>query len=88
MTDQSNRVRQLNQAKDVIVDLEAELDAEMGQARDRLGTASSWIGNDGRYHDHLQKAMGQVAGEAIRYGYDEIAVAAAEIVESAEADDQ
>jgi len=88
MTNQSNRVRQLNQAKDVIADLEAELDAKMGRARSQLRTASSSINNDHVYYDHLERAMGRIAGTAIEYGHDNVAAAAAEVVESSGTDDQ
>lgn len=80
MTNQTNRVQQLNQAKNVISDLEAELDSEMVQPRSRLGSASEWIRNDELYFQYLEEAMGRIAGTAIRTGHDDIATAAAELM--------
>ena len=62
MTTQTNRVKLLYRAKDVIVNLEGELKVEMTQARDRLCTASEWIRHDEMYQNHLEKAMGKIAG--------------------------
>lgn len=87
MINQSNRVKQLDQAKDVIADLETELDAELFQARSRVADAGDWIQNDEMYHEYLEEAMGRIAGEAIRNGYDDIAATAAELVDNPESDD-
>lgn len=88
MITQSNRVKQLDRAKDVVADLEAELEVEMTQARSHLCSASEWIRSDDMYQDYLEDAMGRVAGEAIRTGHDDIAASAAEVVEPLESDNE
>lgn len=80
----SNRVQQLDQAKSVIANLEAELDSELSEARDFLCYASERISNDSMYNDYLEEAMGRAAGIAIRTGYDDIAAEAADKMDDAE----
>jgi hypothetical protein len=86
MTSQYDRIRQLTQANEVLADLEDEIDSEMSQARSNLGNAGDWIENERYYSDFLQQAIGRIIGIAIRYGHDEIATAAAEVVEPADED--
>lgn len=80
----SNRVQQLDQAKNVIADLETELDSELSEARDFLCSAGKWITNDSFYNDYLEEAMGRTVGIAIRTGHDGIATEAADILDDAE----
>lgn len=84
MTDQYDRIKQLTQAKEVLADLEDELGGEVHRARSDLGSAGEWIENEDMYSDSLQQAIGRIIGVAIRYGHDEIAAAAAEVVESSD----
>lgn len=80
----SNRVQQLDQAKSVIADLESELDSELSEPRNFLCQASEWVSNDSMYYDYLEKAMGRTAGIAIKYGHDDIAAVAADLMEDSE----
>ena len=80
----SNRIQQLDQAKSVIADLETELDSELSEARNFLCYASEWLSNDSIYNDYLEKAMGRIAGKAIRTGHDDIAADAADLVDDLE----
>jgi hypothetical protein len=56
------------------------------EARSELGNAGEYIENESFYSDSLQQAIGRIIGVAIRYGHDEIAAAAAEVVESSDED--
>jgi hypothetical protein len=73
-------MRTLEQAKDVLAELEDEVDAELSGARFSLRQAGQTIDIEDTFVSHLQEAMGKVAGSAIEAGLDDIASDATEVM--------
>ncbi|QKY19656.1 hypothetical protein B4589_004400 [Halolamina sp. CBA1230] len=83
-------MRKLEKAKNVLAELEDEVDAELSGARFSLRQAGQTIDIENTFVSHLQEAMGEVAGFAIEAGLDDIASDATEVIvelEQNESDD-
>jgi hypothetical protein len=86
MTTETNvfRVQKLNEAKDIIAELEEEVDSRLLSERESLRTAGRMVSNDERYLHYMEEALGAVAGIAIRYGHDELATNATDLLSEIE----
>jgi len=79
-TNASVRVQKLDEAKEVIVELEEQKGMELGGSRGALFRAGGTVDSGQAYRGHMEKAMGQTAGLAIEGGYDDVASKAAQLI--------
>jgi len=84
-TNASVRVQKLDEAKDIIVELEEQKGMELGGPRGALFRAGGTVDSGQAYVGHMEKAMGQTAGLAIEGGYDYVASEAAQIIRDLQA---
>jgi len=74
------RVQKINQAKEIIAELESKTDIRLSGPRGALHNAGCYVDNDSLYFGRIEDAMGQTAGLAIEGGYDEVASDASQLV--------
>lgn len=79
-TNASVRVQKLDEAKEIIAELEEQKGMELGGPRGALFRAGGAVGSVQAYIGHMEKAMGQTAGLAIEGGYDDVASNAAQLI--------
>ena len=74
------RVQKIDEAKEIIADLEAKKEMRLSSPRGRLHDAGSYINNDRIFFKQMEDAMGRTAGLAVEGGYDEVAADASQLV--------
>lgn len=74
------RVQKINQAKEIIAELESKKDMRLSGPRGALLDAGSYVDDDQIYFEMMEAAMGRTAGLAIEGGYDEVASVASQLV--------
>jgi hypothetical protein len=84
-TNASVRVQKLDEAKEVIAELEEQKGMELIGPRGALFRAGGTVDSGQAYRGHMEKAIGQTAGLAIEGGYDHIASEAAQIIRNPQA---
>lgn len=73
-------MEKLEEAKELLAQLEDVKDVELGGARGTLMRAGESVSAQQAYMRHMQKAAGRIAGLAIEAGQDEIASEAAALI--------
>lgn len=79
-TNASVRVQKLDEAKEIIAELEEQKRMELSGPRGELFHAGETVDSAQVYRGHIEKAMGQTAGLAIEGGYDDVASKAAQLI--------
>lgn len=75
-----NRVRTLDEAKEIVVELEERKGIQLSGPRGSLWSASECIDYDQAYVNYVEVAMGRTAGLAIEAGHDDIATKATQLI--------
>ena len=81
-TNASVRVQKLDEAKEIIAELEEQKGMGLGGPRGALFRAGGTMDSGQAYRGHMEKAMGQTAGLAIEGGYDDVASKASQLIAS------
>ena len=79
-TNASVRVQKLDEAKEIIAELEEQKGMELSGPRGALFRAGRTVESVQPYMRHMEEAMGQTAGLAIEGGYDDVASNAAQLI--------
>jgi len=74
------RVQKIDQAKEIIADLEAKKDMRLSSPRGTLQEAGSYIVRDRVYFGKMEDAMGETAGLAVEGGFDDVVADASQLI--------
>ena len=74
------RVQKIDEAKEIIADLEAEKGMQLSSPRGALHDAGTYIESDRMFFEQMEIAMGRTAGLAVEGGFDEVAADASQLV--------
>jgi hypothetical protein len=74
------RVQKIDEAKEIIAELEAKKEMRLSAPRGALHKAGNYIDSDRTYFERMEDAMGRTAGLAVEGGYDEVAADASQLV--------
>lgn len=74
------RVQKIDEAKEIIADLEAEKGMQLSSPRGPLYDAGRYIESDRVFFEQMEIAMGRTVGLAVEGGFDEVAADASQLV--------